>query len=350
MSSDGPELDILASIESGRAPRRILEFAARGFVPLAPSDLVRAVASILAQGDPELSALGEETFLSFDVEAIFGAARAPEARAEQLDVIARRSHERKVLEGLIQHRSISDATLIWLARRVPPDLQDIIITNQARLLAVPEIVESLFENPDLSTDIRRRADEFLEEFFLKKERDEGGEPLPEAEDFVEPVLPAAGGPESGSSAGAAPAAALSEDDIPKDVVVRLSSLTVAQRIRIAFRGTREERLFLVRDTNRLVSTAVLKSPKTNEADAEVIANMKSVSEDVLRAVSQRREWMKKYGLVSAIVRNPRSPIDVTLQLVARLSPRDQTTLSTDRNVPEAVRVTAKRIVQRRRNA
>ena len=144
---------------------------------------------------------------------------------------------------------------------------------------------------------------------------------------------------------AAPAPA--DDEVSRDVVVRLTSLTVSQRIRVAFRGTREERLFLVRDPNRLVSTAVLKSPKTNEADAEAIANMKSVSEDVLRAVAQRREWMKKYALMAAIVRNPRSPIDVTLPLVLRLSQRDQTALSTDRNVPEAVRVTAKRIVQRR---
>jgi hypothetical protein len=57
--------------------------------------------------------------------------------------------------------------------------------------------------------------------------------------------------------------------------------------------------------------------------------------------------MKKYSLMSAIVRNPRSPIDVTLALIPRLSQRDQTVLSADRNVPEAVRVTAKRIVQRR---
>ena len=89
------------------------------------------------------------------------------------------------------------------------------------------------------------------------------------------------------------------------------------------------------------------SPPFRIADAEAIANMKSVSEDVLRAVAQRREWMKKYALMSAIVRNPRSPIDVTLPLILRLSQRDQTALSTDRNVPEAVRVTARRIVQRR---
>lgn len=350
MSSDAPELDILSAIENGQAPRRILEFAARGFVPLSPSDLVRAVGSILAQGDPELAALGEETFRSFDHEALLGAVRAPEARPEQLDAVSRRTRDRAVLERVIQHRSVSDGTLVWLARRVPPDLQDVLVTNQSRLLAAPEIVENLFENPDLSADIRRRADEFLEEFFLKKER-EADAALPEAEEVEEAPAPQAGDAAAPSAAQAAAEAAAAEaEDDSKDVLFRLGSLPVAQRIRVAFRGNREERLFLVRDTNRLVATAVLKSPKTNEADAEVIANMKSVSEDVLRQIAHRREWMKKYSLMSAIVRNPRSPIDVTLSLVPRLSQRDQTTLSSDRNVPEVVRVTAKRICQRRQMA
>jgi hypothetical protein len=344
MSSDGPELDILASIESGQAPRRILEFAARGFVPLAPADLVRAVGSILAHGDPELAALCEESFRAFDTESLVGAAKTLEARPEQLDAIARRTHEPAALMAILQHKAVTDTTLAWLARRVPPDLQDVLITNQSRLLGAPEIVENLFENPDLSADIRRRADEFLEEFFLKKEREQEG-PLAEAEEVEEAAAaPAAAAATPASGEGAAVPA---EEEVSKDVLVRLASMTVAQRIRVAFRGNREERLYLVRDSNRLVSTAVLKSPKTNEADAETIANMKSVGEDVLRAIAHRREWMKKYSLVSAIVRNPRSPIDVTLPLILRLSHRDQTTLATDRNVPEAVRVTAKRTVQRR---
>jgi hypothetical protein len=346
MSSDGPGLDILASIENGQAPRRILEFAARGFVPLSPAELVRAVGSMLAQGDAELAPLCEETYRSFDISAVLGAVRMPEARPEQLEAIALRSRERRVLEGVLQHRSVATSTLVRLARHIEPELQDVLITNQARLLASPEIVESLFENPDLSTDIRRRADEFLEEFFLKKEREQG-EPIPEADDAEESAAPVPAKVAAGTTAKGAPAHAAPEEEVSKDLVIRLTSLTVAQRVRVAFRGNREERLFLIRDPNRLVSTAVLKSPKTNEADAEAIANMKSVSEDVLRAVAHRREWMKKYSLMAAIVRNPRSPIDVTLSLVMKLSQRDQTALSTDRNVPEAVRVTAKRIVQRR---
>ena len=124
-------------------------------------------------------------------------------------------------------------------------------------------------------------------------------------------------------------------------------MTVVERIRLAYRGNKEERMFLVQDRNRLVSSAALKSPKTRDADAETIANMKSVSEDVLRAIAFRRDWMRHYGIMRALVRNPRSPIDVTLGLVDALNAKD---LKTSRGRPERARsrpATARREVARK---
>jgi hypothetical protein len=141
---------------------------------------------------------------------------------------------------------------------------------------------------------------------------------------------------------------LTEDE-KKSMFARMALMPVIHRIKLAYTGTREERLFLVHDTNRLVSAAVLKSPKTNEAEAEMIANMKSVSEDVLRAIGNRREWLKKYSIILALAKNSRAPVATTIPLIPRLSARDQKTLSTDRNIPEVVRVTARRMVSRRDN-
>jgi hypothetical protein len=209
-------------------------------------------------------------------------------------------------------------------------------------MAAPVIVERLFENPHLSTDIRRRADEFLEEFFLKKERELHGE-VP-----VEPE-PEGPGPESlepATDAAKEQEPALTEEE-ERNLFARITDLTVAQKIRLAYRGNKEERLFLVRDMNRLVSAAVLRSPKTREADAETIASMKSVSEDVLRSIGQRKNWLRKYPVLAALVKNPRSPIDVTLPLVLRLNHRDQKLIATDRNVPDAIRASARREISRR---
>jgi hypothetical protein len=338
MTDAASETDLLTLIERGEASPQILDFAARGMVPLPPEELVRAIASILASGNVGLAAFAGEAFKALDAASLKGAVLSPGVRPEQLAVIARRTHEPSVLEPLIRHRKVPDETLAWLAERVEAPLQDILVTNQTRLLAAPIIVERLFENPKLSPEIRRRADEFLEEFFLKKERerDEGGDLEEASEEALAAVAPA----------GPADEAELSEDD-KKSLFARVSTMSVVQRIRLAYRGNKEERMFLVQDRNRLVSSAVLKSPKTRDSDAESIANMKSVSEDVLRGITFRRDWMRHYGIMRAIVRNPRSPIDVTLSLVVRLNAKDQKFLASDRNVPEAVRSYARREVARK---
>jgi hypothetical protein len=335
--------DLLGQVESGQASPQILEFVARGLVPLPPDELVRAVASVLARGPADLAANAERTFGAFDAAALKAAVLGKGVRPEQLDAIARRTHDAGALELLIRHKAVPDDTLAWLAETVDGPLQDIIVTNQVRLLQAPLIVERLFENPRLSPEIRRRADEFLEEFFLKKEREKD-----EAAAAAAAAAQAAA-PEPAPAVAPAPAEdepELSEDE-KKSLFARVSVMSVVQKIRLAYRGNKEERMFLVQDRNRLVSSAALKSPKTREADAETIANMKSVSEDVLRAIAFRRDWMRHYGVLRALIRNPRSPIDVTLGLVLKLNAKDMKTLSSDRNVPEAVRATARREVARK---
>ncbi|HEV8269328.1 MAG TPA: hypothetical protein VGR00_13875, partial [Thermoanaerobaculia bacterium] len=157
--SSTPEIDLLTAIETGSAPRRILEFAARGFVPLGPGELVRAVASVLATGDLELAPLADTTFKAFDAPSMKAAVLSDGVTRAELDVIGHYATDPTVLEPLIRHRAVSDETLAWLADRIEPFLQDILITNQKRLIDAPVIVERLFENPHLSTEIKRRADE-----------------------------------------------------------------------------------------------------------------------------------------------------------------------------------------------
>jgi hypothetical protein len=336
--------ELLTQIEEGAAPPQVLEFAARGLVPLPPAELARALATLLARGEATLKSLAEESFRELSPDALKEAVLSEGVRPEQLDAIARRSQEVSVLEPLIRHKAVPNETLAWLADRIEAYLQDVLVTNQVRLLAAPVIVERLFENPHLSPDIRRRADEFLEEFFLKKEREEDARAAAEAE-------AAEAGEETASPAGAmSPAAAAAHaesEEVHRSLFTRLANYTVAQKIHLAWRGNKEERLFLVRDPNRLVAIAVLKSPKTREGDIETIANMKSISDEVLRAISFRKEWMRKYSILAAIVRNPRSPIDATLPLVIRLTHADQKKLAQDRNVPEPIRTLARREVARR---
>jgi hypothetical protein len=125
---------------------------------------------------------------------------------------------------------------------------------------------------------------------------------------------------------------------------RIGAMNVAKRIALAMKGTREERAILIRDPNRIVTAAVLSSPKMNENEVAAIAKMANVSEDVLRTIATNRAWLKNYSVILAVAKNPKTPVALSMNLLTRLGEKDLKLLSTDRNVPDVLRTNARRKV------
>lgn len=123
----------------------------------------------------------------------------------------------------------------------------------------------------------------------------------------------------------------------------LSTLSVLDRMKLAMKGTREQRAQLIRDSNKLVAAAVLSSPKLSETEVEAFAKMANVSEETLRVISMNRSWMKSYGVAIGLARNPKTPPAISMHLLHRLNERDVKMLSMDRNVPESLRLAARKI-------
>ena len=128
-------------------------------------------------------------------------------------------------------------------------------------------------------------------------------------------------------------------------VQRLSQMNVTERMKAAMRGSREERTILIRDPNKLVSLSVLSSPKVSEQEVEAYAKMASISEDVLRVIGTSRAWVKNYTIVKSLTFNPKTPVAVSMGFVNRLVEKDVRGLATDRNMPEPVKVLARKIIQ-----
>jgi hypothetical protein len=138
---------------------------------------------------------------------------------------------------------------------------------------------------------------------------------------------------------------LTEEADPESLLQKLANMTVPQKVKAAMKGSREMRAVLIRDPNKLVSLSVLSSPKLTETEVEAIARMGSVSEDVLRTIARTRHWMKNYQVVLALAKNAKTPVAISMNLLPRLNDGDAKRLSTDRNVPEPLRIAArKRIV------
>lgn len=131
-------------------------------------------------------------------------------------------------------------------------------------------------------------------------------------------------------------------DKPADAPVPLASMSVMQRMKVAMCGTREQRAQLIRDPNRLVAAAVLSSPKLTENEVEGFARMANVTEEVLRVIGANRAWVKNYAVALNLVRNPKSPVALSLQLLNRLTEKDVKMLTSDRNVSEPLRIAARK--------
>ena len=141
--------------------------------------------------------------------------------------------------------------------------------------------------------------------------------------------------------------AVAEDDVVDENAAPspvLSGLPIIDRMKLAMRGTREQRSQLVRDSNKLVAAAVLSSPKLTESEVENFARMANLTEDVLRMIGANRAWVKNYNVVSALTKNPKTPVAMAMNFLQRLNERDLKRLATDRNVSEPVRLAARKFV------
>ncbi|MFQ5696137.1 MAG: hypothetical protein ACE5HB_09125, partial [Terriglobia bacterium] len=128
---------------------------------------------------------------------------------------------------------------------------------------------------------------------------------------------------------------------------KIARLSVSERVQLALKGSREERMILVRDPAKVVYRAALSSPRMNESDAEAIAVLKNVADEVPRLLAANRAYIKNYVMVRNLLNNPRTPIDVSLPLLTRLTERDLKILGMNRNIPDTVRAMAVKLMKKR---
>ena len=123
----------------------------------------------------------------------------------------------------------------------------------------------------------------------------------------------------------------------ESILQKIARMKVGERVKLAMLGNKEERGVLIRDGSKVVSSAVLASPKLTDSEVENIAAMKNVQESVLRDIQRSRKFMKNYNVVRNLVNNPRCPLDLSLNMIKLLMVNDLKGLSMNKNVPETLK-------------
>ena len=121
-------------------------------------------------------------------------------------------------------------------------------------------------------------------------------------------------------------------------------LSIADKIKYALTGDKEWRCILIKDSNKLVSSAVMKNPRITEAEVLTIAKSKIQNEEILRHICMNKEWLKNYRIRKALVENVKTPLPKALRFMTTLTEKDLTGLSKSKNVPTVISTQARRLL------
>lgn len=137
-----------------------------------------------------------------------------------------------------------------------------------------------------------------------------------------------------------------EDEI-LDTRIRLSKLTASDKLVMATMGTKQERMILVRDPNKKVAVAVVSGPKMSEFEIQLIAQNRSVCEDVLREIYSNRVWGSVPSIRKDLALNPKTPLGISLRIINSLNDNDLKEVMKSKDLPYGLTSSAKRIFEMR---
>jgi hypothetical protein len=338
---------LVEQFRKGGVSKDVRLTAARGLLPLKPMDQVELLYLLTRDRDEEIRTQAETNLLQVKPDNLRGVLKDTSVNPKVLGFYGSRLDSAELVELILQNSATEDQTIQSMVPRLPAELLEIVVINQTRVLRHFPLLVALEASKNLTGDQRRRLSELRHDFKIGEEDDEPvSMPEPgEAEALVDfdsgPPEEEAPAPQTIEDAIATyvDAEALSEEEQQSKLttIQRLVRMTVAEKMIEGLKGDREARVMLIRDRNRVVYSAVLKSPRITDSEIESFASMKSVSPEVLRVIGGRREWTKRHKVAHELVKNPLTPIEVALRLLPRLPERDLKRLMTDRNIPEAVR-------------
>ena len=381
---------VVRAIIEGTAPRPAQVAASKGILPLPQADLLEILASLAAGSDEELKLNASESLRSQDYASLEQTIQGANVPASVLAFYAAEADLPQTLHEAILTNPNTPAAAIarFAASTSSESLLELLSVNQQLLIQNPAILDAIIANPSRTAEAERRATEIRREFFEKERgaeqianelRARGQEAAAEffessdsglsAEDaillaqhievpdsetddswlgleWIEEIYEETDEQRQATISKILGELQIEGQDIGAErlsMINRVMKMSVKDRVRLGMKGDREARNILIRDPNRLVSTAVVQNPRITEQEVEAIAAMRSLSEDILRSIAANRQWSRSYPVMHNLARNPRTPIANVMTILSRLQLRDLAQLSKNRNVSDAVRRQAQRL-------
>jgi hypothetical protein len=276
-------------------PREEKLKAARGEIPLEPSDLIALLLYLSRDKDTELSKLSFTSLKGLQECALTEVCTRPDTHPVILDVLARLHYENTIVaEQITIHRNTGDSTLAFLAKH------ELVKARQIR----GDLNNADTEISDSGSDEKPAVNTVTSE--SDQEEDEKEE--------------------------------------SKSKFQISQSLGIKDKIKLAFTGDKEWRMLLVRDNNKMVSEAVIKNPRITEQEVLLICKSTVKNDDIIRTICANKDWTKNSQIRKALIENPKTPLHYALAFLSYLGEKDLAFLAKSKNISSVIATQARRML------
>ncbi len=377
--------DSLRGAVEPTAPRSVRLAAAKGALPATPEALLGMLYVLACGPDPDIRSAALDTLRTMPglTEAL-----TQRTHTKVLELIVTTRIEPALDERISFIRAANDRTATIVAGRADAKLCEIIAANHERLLISPQVLVALHQNPLCGDAALERAIAFMR---MQQSLPDLPATRPAVGDPPRAVAPIAGAAKPAEAvfdldaeieaalAGKAsphqvqqeklrlfdldamPSGGLEgfafdfkEDDEfsflltveitdegeilnrAESIEKQIAAMGVGKKLKLAYLGNKAVRSILIRDRNKLVALAVVKSGRLTDAEVLAHAGNRNLPAEALRELASNREWTRMYPVKVALVNNPKCPPNVAVSMVAHLQSRDLASLTRNKNVSSVV--------------
>lgn len=338
-----------------KAPVPLRMMAAKTLVPLSPPDMLGALFLLTFDPDASVRDTARKSAGALPDKILSTALRdeavKPPVLGFFLDLY---SGKDQYAELLVLNASTPDDAVARAARVCSAKVAEIVGQNQLRILRFENIIRELVQNANASPALVDSVCDFavrsglvmsdVPQMVAARVRLFGPQAAvnpPDPGPTAEEVMQEAQGDLSEEQA------APIEEKKRLNLTQKIMKMSIAEKIKLATLGNKEARSILIRESNKLVATAVMRSPRITDGEVLAQANNRVANEDVIRIIYSHPEWSKQYPVKLALARNPKTPLGIAMKYLSTMRESDVKDISRNKNVPSTIQMQAKKMLDRK---
>jgi hypothetical protein len=330
-------------VADGTAKIELIEMILQKQMPFTDEEYLESLVFLLKDENHKITAVNLLKDIGENVKATYvDKAEANHRVAYYVMVEALNRKSLTVISKAIRNQSLPYEFLLKIAEHGDATMLEVLLDNQIKLIAYPEIMVKIEGNKHVTNFIKGKIKE-IREFYLENVE---VEEIPEdavLEDVKELIILEAEEEvkkeEKKEEEGEEEDFLLLEQAEEKALTTlqEINRMSISDRIKLALTGSKTQRLILIKDSNKMVANAVVESPKIGIDEVALLARNKSVAGEIITKIARKRDWIKNYIVIYELVHNPKTPVKDALSFVKKLHIRDLQSVSRDKNINPVVR-------------